>query len=217
MKLSVRRADLLDHVYGQLKAFFPDRMRIRKSELAASFGRSLDRAEFCFSHINAKYFTQGKTVQFNHLHADQYAMFLYLLSNTLYKDGADRNLCAKVFQLNRCLHGLDAFYEVGLPDIFLLVHPLGTVLGRATYQNYFMVYQQCNVGSNDDVYPSFQEYVCLHPGASVLGNCHVGKNSRIAAGSLLLDNDLKSNSLYIGNPRSYTIQTRTKLPDIWRK
>ena len=38
----------------------------------------------------------------------------------------------KLFLLNKALHGCDIYYEVALPSVFLLVHPLGTVLGRAS-------------------------------------------------------------------------------------
>ena len=37
------------------------------------------------------------------------------------------------------LHGIDVFFTVDLPDIFLFCHPLCTVLGRAQYSDYFLV------------------------------------------------------------------------------
>lgn len=53
------------------------------------------------------------------LYSDQYAMFLYLLSNTIHRRTDWQSLCDKLFFLNKALYGIDAFYEVEFPDIFL--------------------------------------------------------------------------------------------------
>ena len=96
---------------------------------------AFQRIEFCFSKINNKYFFDGTNSVFNHLNGDQYAIFLYYLSNTLFRLNQDTNLCSKLYLLNKALHGLDAFYEVQLPDIFMVIHPISTVLGRGKYDN----------------------------------------------------------------------------------
>jgi hypothetical protein len=56
--------------------------------------------------------------------------------------------------------------------VFLLVHPLGTVLGRGNYSDFFVAYQRCGVGSNNEVYPTFGKHVTLRPGSAVLGVLH---------------------------------------------
>lgn len=215
MKMSLDRYELLNYVCSQIKTFFPDKKTIEKEEIRKYFDTALQRTEYCFSKINTKYFKDKSEVVFNHLHGDQYAMFLYFLSNTFYKNGSDINLCAKVFLLNKYLHGIDTYYEIELPDIFLFIHPLGTVLGRARYSDYLLIYQRCNVGSNKNIYPTLNKYVNLHPGSSILGNCIVGENCKIAAGSLLLDMDLPPNSLYIGNPKNYVIKESHEKSSFW--
>lgn len=217
MKMSLPGPRLLDYCSDQLKIFFPDKGPIRKTDLRKCFGLSLERAEYSFSKVSLKYFRDGKDVTFNHLHSDQYAMFLYIFANTLFKKEGDISISTKLFLLNKCLHGIDAFYDVNLPEIFLFVHPIGTVLGRGTYGNYFVVYQRCGIGSNHDVYPVMKEYVTLRPGSSILGNCHIEKNCTIAAGSLILDKDLRSDSVYIGNPRDHIIRKAKNYLDIWRR
>jgi len=142
-------------------------------------------------------------------------MFLYILSNTLYKNNYDLTLCEKLFLLNKSLFSLDAFYEIELPEIFLFVHPLGTVLGRAKYSNYLIVYQRCNIGSNHDIYPELGEHLTLHPGASILGNCQIGRNVKIAADGLLIDKNIEDNTLYIGNPKNYIQKTNKDTNPIW--
>lgn len=216
MRMSITPRQLVDCLVNQINAFMPDGDKVFADEIMPHIGNIMDRTQRCFSRINNKYFSDNGEVIFNHLHADQYAMFLYFSCNTLYRSKADLKLCTKICQLNKCLHGIDAFYEVELPDIFLFVHPLGTVLGRGTYADYFMVYQRCGIGSNHDVYPVMKEYVTLRPGSSILGKCLVQENCTIAAESLLLDKDLEKNSVYIGNPRDYIIKLNPEPLSIWK-
>jgi serine O-acetyltransferase len=143
-------------------------------------------------------------------------MWLYFLSNELFRRGAPAAACSKLFLLNKTLHGCDIYYEVELPSIFLLVHPLATVLGRGSYSDYFVSYQRCGIGSNRDAYPSLGRHVTLRPGSAVLGNCRVGDHCQIAAESLLLDRDLPDHSLYIGNPRTAVVRRNDAVYPLWR-
>jgi serine O-acetyltransferase len=201
---------------AQVNSMFPDRSPVSAVDLLPSAARALERLEHCFAHINNKYFFDGQQVVFDHLHGDQYAMWLYLLSNQLHLDGGVPGACKKLFLLNKALHGCDIFYEISLPSIFLLVHPLGTVLGRGSYADYFLVYQRCGVGSNHDIYPTVGPYTTLRPGSAVLGRCTLGRNNTLAAESLLLDRNLSNDTLYIGNPRDYVIHPLNQTPTIWR-
>jgi serine O-acetyltransferase len=203
-------------VARQLNAMFPDGDEVGEQHLIPSVQIALQRLEHCFSHVGNKYFFDGEQAVFDHLHGDQYAMWLYLLSNQLFRDAGSVATCKKLFLLNKALHGCDIFYEIELPSIFLLVHPLGTVLGRGRYADYFLVYQRCGVGSNHDVYPTLGPYTTLRPGSSVLGQCTLGRNNTLAAESLLLDRDLENDSIYIGNPRDFVIRPATDTPSIWR-
>lgn len=217
MKLSLSKLELVDYLAAQIGNFFPEAASVRRDELRRHIDTIMQRMEACFSRINNSYFCDNEDTLFNHLHADQYAMFLYLAANTIFRQGGDISLCEKIFQLNRSLHGIDAFYEINLPEIFLFVHPIGTILGRGEYSNYFMVYQNCGVGSNHDVFPKFDEYVSLHPGASVLGDCRIGRNCKISTGSLIMDRNLVENSVYIGNTLRSEIKKAYRTLDIWKK
>jgi serine O-acetyltransferase len=200
----------------QLDILFQDDQYIDPSDIAVAVPGALARLEYCFEHVGDKYFFNGLEVIFDHLHGDQYAMWLYLLSNELFLRGAPPTLCKKLFLLNRALNGCDLFYEIAMPSIFLLVHPLGTVLGRGNYSDFLVVYQQVAVGSNKDIYPSLGKHITLHPGSSVLGRSIVGDYCSIAAGSLLLDGELPEKSVYIGNPRDYLIRPKSERASIWR-
>jgi len=201
---------------AQVNAMFPDGNPVAPGDLLPSAARALQRLEHCFTHINNKYFFDGRQAVFDHLHGDQYAMWLYFLSNQLHLDGAAPAASKKLFLLNKALHGCDIFYEIALPAIFLLVHPLGTVLGRASYQDYLLVYQRVGIGSNHDVYPQLGRHLTLRPGSSVLGQARVGDHCSVAAESLVLDRDLPDHSLYIGNPRDHIIHHRQLVQTIWK-
>jgi serine O-acetyltransferase len=105
---------------------------------------------------------------------------------------------------------------VELPSVFLLVHPLGTVLGRGNYADFFVAYQRCGVGSNHDVYPTFGRHVTMRPGSAVLGACKIGDHCQIATESLVLDRDLPDHTLYIGGPRAATLKRQDKPYPLWR-
>ena len=215
MELSLKKEDLVNYVTDQLNLFFPDNNRIQPEVIEAFTKNTLENLDYCFSHVNDKYFREGDKTIFNHLNSDQYAMFLYRLSNIIYKETGDCNVSTKLFLLNKCLHGIDLFYEVDLPQIFLINHPLGTVLGRGNYSDFFIAHQKCNIGSNKDKFPKLGKYVSLHPGAAILGDCRVGENCKISAGSLLIDRDLDDNSVYIGMPRDHIIRKSDNKLSIW--
>lgn len=200
----------------QANTFFDDGDRLVADELMPSARLALARLAHCFSKVNNTYFFDGHQSVFDHLHGDQYAMWLYILANQLYQDKAPVVWCKKLFLLNKALHSCDVFYEVTLPSVFLLVHPLGTVLGRGQYNDYLVVYQRVGVGSNHGIYPVLGRHVTLRPGSGVLGKATVGDNCSIAAESLLLDRDLPSNSVYIGSPRDNLIRPQIQVQTIWR-
>lgn len=80
-------------------------------------------------------------------------------------------------------HGCELFYEVDLPTEMRLVHPLGTVLGRATYADGLVAYQGVSVGSTvDGERPVFKGPCVLFPGARVIGNVTVGANVWVQSG-----------------------------------
>jgi serine O-acetyltransferase len=101
--------------------------------------------------------------------------------------------------LNKALHSVDIFFEYMLPEVFVLQHPVGTVLGRAEYGNYLFVYQQCLVGVGiEGEIPVLGDGVVLFGGSSVIGESRVGSNVWVSAGTLILDGEVPDNSLVSG-------------------
>ena len=206
--ISISSTELSSYTRGQISHLFPDRCEVEDTVFEELQTDALLKLNRCFSEIDNKYFRNGKKVFFNHLNGDQYSMFLYLMSflaNDVYKN---RNLASKLYLLNKMLHGIDVFYEVTLPEIFLFVHPVGTVLGRAKYGEFFTVYQGCGVGSNNGVSPTIGSNVTLHPNSFVLGNSRIGNDCAIATGALVLDSCVDDSTTYIGRPGAHRIVER---------
>jgi serine O-acetyltransferase len=194
------------YVAAQLTAFFPDRA-LAAADLAPHVAAALDRVEHCFSRVVVKRFGESGAATFDHLNTDQYAMFLYLLSNSVHRAAGDPSLAAKLYALNKALHGIDAFYEVTLPDVFVFQHPVGTVLGRAHYADYFAVYQRCAVGSNlDGDMPVFDPGVTMFGGSAVIGRCHVGADACLSVGARVMDVDVPAGSLVFGHSPHLTFK-----------
>ena len=199
MNLSLDRGNLERYLCKQINAVFPDR-EVAPTEIERAVGIALERLEFCFSRILAKYYVIDGAVSFNHLMGDQFATFLYYLSNTLWKDFRNEELASKFYCLNKAMYGLDAFYEIELPSIFRLVHPVGTVLGRAKYSDYLVIYQRVSVGSNlAGVYPVLGSEVVLFGGSSIIGESIIGSNSCVSIGALVMEADTPKDSLVFGS------------------
>ncbi len=207
MKLTLTRADLCNLIVRQINHFFPDSNVVKERDIFLILDDTLEKLEYCFKHVDNKYFQNEGEINFDHLHGDQYSMFLYILSRASFLILKDVSLAKKTYLLNKSLFGLDVYYEVELPSIFLFVHPVGTVLGRAKYSDYLVVYQRVGIGSNHNVYPKLGKNLTLHPGASILGNSKAGDNCTIGADSMILDTNLPDNSLYVGGPGNHSIRT----------
>ena len=199
MRRSLGADDLTAYTANQLNMFSVGNRSDHIHRLSPHMKEALNRVERCFQNIRRKYFFDGKNALFNLLHGDHYSMYLYYLSNTIYNSGRDEELAQQLFLLNKALHGIDLFYAVRMPEVFLLIHPVGTVLGNATYGNYFVSYQNCGIGSLEDgSYPVFEGENVIFARVSVLGNCHVGRNVIFGANSFVLNSDIQSDCTVVG-------------------
>jgi len=181
MKLSLNQRELEEYISAQLNMFFPDPSRVDLRVHRKAVDRALQRLDYCFAYSSSpRYYADGETV-FNHLYSDHYVMFLWFLSNTIWREHGSIPVADKLYVLNKCLHGLDCTYATQLPDIFFLFHTIGTVLGKATYSNFFVAYQSCTVGAHNGKYPVIGPGVALSAHASIIGDCTIG--SRVSIGS----------------------------------
>jgi serine O-acetyltransferase len=206
LKISVPQARLVELLHTQLRHLMLLDEATEPALLQAHLPRALQRLAWLFGHINNKYYRQGGEVFFNPWHTAQYGIFLYLLSSEVYRAEGPVTLCDKLYGLNKVINAVDMFYEVELPDVFFMDHPVGTVLGRARYGRFFSFSQGSTVGNNRGIFPTIGERVALMSGASLIGNSRIGNNVVIASGASVKDQDIPDNSIVFGRSPSLVIK-----------
>ncbi len=199
MQLEIPRAELAALVSRQLRNLFCLRAGKEKALLEAGIGAALEQCEHCFARTPNKYYSRDGEPYFNPFHSGQYSIFLYFLSRSIFLQApAARTLADRVYCLNKALNGLDLFYEVRMPHVFFLDHPVGSVLGRAIYGEGFSFSQNCTVGNNKGVYPVIGSNVRMMAGSMVLGSCKIGDNVILSARSYVKDTDIPPGSIVFG-------------------
>jgi len=200
MRTSLSRSDLERYVLQLIANHLPDGFVQPYCSSSLGFTKALDRVEYCFTRIHRKYYNQNGEIRFDHLNTDHMATLLYFFANTVWRDEGDSGLATRLFYLNKILHGLDLLYSVALPDIFMLVHPVGTVMGNASYQDYLVIYQNCTVGAVTKNYPRFGLGTILYSRSTVLGDCKLGDDVIVAANAMIIDREVPSSTVVVGQP-----------------
>ncbi|MGV8878711.1 MAG: hypothetical protein ACOH2A_06735 [Sphingobacteriaceae bacterium] len=209
MKLAVSKEEIFNGLLRQLESFFP----IIKDEsvmLLSVMEEVLERCDHCFSKNTNKYYTKDGLVYFSVYHSGQYTIFLYFLSNSIFKKNRFIRLAEKVYYLNKIMNACDLFYEIELPRYFMLDHPVGSVMGRANYGNYFSFGQNCTVGNNKGKFPIIGEHVQMHANSMIIGNTEIGDHVIIGAGTCIKDQNVPSNSLVFGSSPNLIIKPNLK-------
>ncbi len=203
MQLSLSRQDLQKYIARQLNNFYPDNDIVDLNGSGHIIDIALDRLEYCFKKVAypARYNKDGQAL-FNHLYADHYLVFIWFLANTFWKEKQDDKIANKLYYLNKTLHAFDCMYDTGLPDIFLVFHGAGTMLGKANYSNYFVCLQGCTIGSNKGFYPTFGNGVALAAHSCVIGKCHIGDGVSISAFASIYEKDIPGDTVAFTNSES---------------
>ena len=208
MKTAISLSQISEQLVIQLSNHFiigEDDKQLIYSELCE--GRVIRRLENCFRQCKNKYYSSDGEPYFNPYHSAQYTIFLYYLSNTIFKKGNPNFLADKIYYLNKIMNACDLFYAIELPDVFMVEHPVGSVMGRAKYGDGFMFYQGCTVGGNLRLeYPVIGKDVHMYANSSIIGNCHIGDNVKLGAGCLIKDEDIPSDSLVFGQSPNLIIK-----------
>ena len=197
LNLSLSSTDLHNYTTNLLDSYFPVPRGIGAIPLK-SFTLSLERLEHCFSHIKKKYYYSDGVSLFDHLNGDHMCTYLWFLSNTIWNDTQDSTIPTALSYLNKVIHSVDLFYSVPMPDIFLLVHPVGSVFGSAKYSNYFVGYQNCTIGADKGAYPVLSSGVICYSRSSIIGSCSIGSNVVLAANSFVLNTDVPDSCIVSG-------------------
>jgi serine O-acetyltransferase len=185
------RESLLSYLTAQCAYIVPDgREADFRRAVDAHMDEALERMHVC---INAC--APWRPDQFNVLQSSQHTIFLYYLSNTLYRRSNETAAATRLFLMNKAFNGIDLFYEIAMPEVFYIGHSVGIVLAKATYGNYLVLYQNSTVGRHKDQIPVIGDRVVLYSNSAVVGrtviesDCVVSQgvsvvNKRIPAGSI---------------------------------
>lgn len=193
-KLSLSENELTNYIKNQLNQFFPDNQHVDEKLFKRSLDNALERSEYCFRHVAIRAFNNDGTTFFSHLHADQYTLFLWFLSNSVWREFEDDKLASKIFYLNKVLNGVTCMYDAQLPNIFLILHGNGVVLGKASYSDFFVCHHGCTVGAVYGVYPRLGKGVAMAPQSTIVGNCIIGDHVTIGTNSLLRNKEVSNHS-----------------------
>jgi serine O-acetyltransferase len=127
----------------------------------------------------------------------------YRSSNILWKD--ERHTMALYIQ-NRSseVFGVDIHPAATIDSPVMIDHATGVVIGEtAKIKKNVSIFQGVTLGGNtftqEDRHPKIDEGVSIYASSTILGNINVGRNSVVAAGSLVLDN-VAENSTVAGIP-----------------
>lgn len=178
-----------------------------KKQIEASFDDALASCEENFVHTSNKYYSREvngvRVAYFNPFHSVQWMIFLYYLGHTIFKKDNSTKICDKLYYLNKLMNGLDIFYAIDLPKHFGAEHPVGTVLGRATYGENFFFYQGCTVGgfhqkNGTIAYPVIGDNVKMFANSTIIGNSHIGNGVKVGAGAIIKNQDIPQNAIVFG-------------------
>jgi serine O-acetyltransferase len=212
MQLELPLDELKKLIAKQLdNLFIFDRSR-EQNPLNSGIETALINCETCFAATSNKYYQRDGRPYFNPFHSGQYCIFLYFLSRAVFAAHPEiRSLADRIYYLNKALNGLDLFYEVEMPDVFFLDHPVGSVLGRATYGANFSFSQNCTVGNNKGIFPTIGKNVKMLSGSKILGRCKIGDNVIVSANTYVKDTDIPANSMVFGTSPALIVKPVAKV------
>lgn len=183
-KLNLRTGNMVDltrYVAAQLHNMFPDGSLEQDVEMIIdAIPQALERMRPILGAVRT-----FDPDTFNHLNSLQYATFLYLLGNENWRIKSSGIIADRLFCLNRALNAMDLFYTVEMPEVFLVAHGLGSVLGNVTYGNRLVFFHNVTVGRVGDHRPTIGENVILYPGATITGSSKIGNNCVVSAGAVV--------------------------------
>lgn len=204
------KENMIEYILIQLKNFFP----LFNSELD-------DRKilEYHFDEIESRYtycISKNKTFKNDNsidpLHIMKYPIFLYFTMNTIYQNESDSNqyrLLDRLHGLNKYLHGCNIYYKVNLPRVFLLSYASGTVLLDTNYGENIIFYHGTTVGATRGKAPVFKNNIIVMPNCIISGDCQVGSNVVISAGSRIINQNIPDNSLVYSDGNKVHIKELT--------
>ena len=172
--------------------------RVEEDFIASALGRVFD----------------GDKVIFSPYHSVTWSIFLYYLSNTIFRNNGEVKKADMIYYLNKIMNSNDWFYPISLPIHFMAEHVIGSVLGRATYGDYLFIYQGVTIGGNwrngKLFYPTLGTNVLMYANSTVLGDTFIGNNVIIAADSYIINEVIPDNCIVFGKSPNIELKIKSE-------
>ena len=205
--VSIDKNQLPGYVTSQINNIMPvpGSTGRRHKVIEAHLGEALARTQRCIDEVK-----MWKAGVFDVMHSTQYSIFLYFLSNSIWKNDQTRDVPTELFSLNKALNAIDLFYEIEMPEVFFIGHTAGIVLAKATYSNHLVLYQNSTVGKNHGDAPIFEDGVIMYPNTAVLGNSRLRKGTVISQGVSVINTTTEENMIAFDGPGNSLIYKAPK-------
>jgi len=190
-------------VINQIKNIFPSKDGVNFSIIGKNIGSALERTRVCINSVKI-----WKRNYFNIFHSSQYCIFLYYLSNTIWKVTGDDEVPTKIFLLNKALNSIDLFYEIEMPERFFIGHSVGIVFAKATYSDFLAVYQNSTVGKNHSVAPIFDGPALLYPNTAVIGGSRIAPWTVVSVGTKIVNSDTVEDAIVFPSSTSSLVMKK---------
>jgi serine O-acetyltransferase len=143
-----------------------------------------------------------------------HAVWAHRLAHKLFK----RNwlfLARLISQISRFFTGIEIHPGAQIGKRFFIDHGMGVVIGETCIiGNDVTLYQGVTLGGTGKEkgkrHPTLEDHVLVATGAKVLGNITIGKNSKVGAGSVVLQN-VPPNATVVGIPGRVAVQDGVKV------
>lgn len=153
-----------------------------------------------------------------------WALFFHRIAHSLYNKGL-RFLPRFISAFGQFLTVIDVHPAAKIGRRVFIDHGVGVVIGEtAILGDDVIIYQQVTLGgvstSKGKRHPTLENNVVIGAGAKILGNITIGKNSKVGANSVVVNN-VPANSTAVGIPARVLKRTmgreplsHNKLPDV---
>ena len=143
------------------------------------------------------------------------ALWAYRRSHKLYLQGKYYR-ARKIAQKAARKTGIEIHPGAEIGRNFFIDHGFGVVIGETTViGDNVLLYQGVTLGGNGKEqgkrHPTIEDNVMISAGAKVLGSFTIGRNSKIGAGSVVL-NEVPPNSTVVGVPGHVVKQNNVRIP-----
>lgn len=113
-------------------------------------------------------------------------------------------------------YGVDIHPAAKIGNGVMIDHATGVVIGETSVvDNNVSIFQGVTLGGtgkgSGDRHPKVREGVLLSAGATILGNVEIGKNAKVAAGSVVLTN-VKEGTTVAGVPAKVVSSSKSDIP-----